>query len=71
MFFGFDESIWNEHPFLVIYVKRADNDDDIYSDPEIEYVDTAQLNKSVGDGWKTISVIWRQKAILSKFITYA
>ena len=67
------ESIWNEHPFLVIYMKKADNDDDIYSDPdtEIEYGDTAQLNKSVGDGWKTISLIWIQTSILSKFIPYA
>ena len=73
MFLGFNENIWNEHPFLVIYVKKANNYDDIDSDPgtEIEYGDIAQLNKSVGYGWKTSSLIWIQKAILSKFITYA
>ena len=43
----------SEDPVLVQYGKKADNDvdDDIYPDPDtvIEYGDTAQLDKSVGD----------------------
>ena len=45
------ESIWSEDPFLVLYRERADNDDDIYPDPdtEIEYGDIALLDKGVAD----------------------
>ena len=41
----------SEDPFLVLHGEDADNDDDIYPDPDtmIEYGDTAQLDKGVAD----------------------
>ena len=44
------ETTWSSL-FLVLYGEEADNDADIYQDPdnEFEYGDTAQLDKGVGD----------------------
>jgi hypothetical protein len=44
------ETTLSEDQFLMLYGEKADNDDDIYPDPDtiIEYGDTAQLDKSVG-----------------------
>ena len=39
----------SEDPFLVLHGEEADNDDDIYRDPDIEYGDTAQLGQGVAD----------------------
>ena len=45
------EASLSEDPFLVQYGEKDDNDDDIYPDPdnEIEYGDTALLDKGVAD----------------------